>query len=449
MENFNPRAFRLRGALLPPAPPPRYNARRPMVCDPPSNLARRRFLLQSLAAGFGHRFASFFNFKYASTDPMTSPSARHIAVVGAGAFGGWTALELRRRGARVTLLDAWGPGNSRASSGGESRIIRGTYGPDAIYTRMVARALQLWRENEKRWNLRLYHPIGVIWLANKDDKFEKAALAALRSAGLAFDQWTTAEAARHYPQINFEGAAWVIHEKDAGYLLARRACEAVMQSFVAEGGEYRQLAVELGDIKGGELQGIRLSDRSTLKADHYVFACGPWLPKVFPAVIGDHIRPTRQEVYFFGTPAGDPRYTDQQLPVWIDNGDRLFYGIPGNQWRGIKVANDTRGPLFDPTTGEREPTPSGIKEARDYLAFRFPGLKNAPLIEARVCQYENAPDNHFIIDRHPQAGNLWIVGGGSGHGYKHGPAVGEIVSQAILDGKPPDPMFSLKRLQKI
>src|SRR5206468_4465317 len=155
-----------------------------------------------------------------------------------------------------------------------------------------------------------------------------------------------------------------------------------------------------------ELRGIKLSDGTTLGADGFVFACGPWLGRLFPDVIGDRVRATRQEVFFFGTPPGDQRFTEQALPVWADHGRGFIYGIPGNEWRGFKVADDTRGPPFDPTTGERVPTPEGLKAAREYLAFRFPGLKGAPLVEARVCQYENSPDEHFIIDRHPAATNV-------------------------------------------
>lgn len=372
----------------------------------------------------------------------------HVVVVGAGAFGGWTALTLRRRGARVTLVDAWGPGNSRASSGGETRIIRGTYGPDGIYTRLVARALKLWRENEARWNLKLYHPTGMLWMAGRDDRFEKAALPHLRDVGLQYEELTTAEAAKRYPQINFEGVKWAIFEKDAGYLTARRACEAVLAGFLDEGGEYRELAVESTAIENGEMRGVRLSDGSTLTADAYVFACGPWLGKLFPEVLGGRITPTRQEVYFFGPAGGDARFFEGGIPVWIDNGARLFYGIPGNEWRGFKLADDTRGPEFDPTTGERVPTPEGIQAARKYMSFRFPALKDAPLSESRVCQYEQSPDGQFIIDRHPQAANVWLVGGGSGHGFKHGPAIGEMISELVLGEKSPDPFFSLSRFSK-
>ena len=138
--------------------------------------------------------------------------------------------------------------------------------------------------------------------------------------------------------------------------------------------------------------------------------------------MGDLIRPTRQEVFFFGTPEGDPRFSESALPVWIDRAERIFYGVPGNQWRGFKLADDTRGAPFDPTSGERVPSAQGLQAARDYLAFRFPALKGSPLLEARVCQYENSPDQHLIVDRHPGAGNVWLVGGGSGHGFKLGPA---------------------------
>jgi glycine/D-amino acid oxidase-like deaminating enzyme len=356
-------------------------------------------------------------------------------------------LYLLRRGAKVTLLDAWGPGNSRASSGGETRVIRATYGPDRVYVQMVAQALRLWRENEKRWGKRLYHRTGALWMAGKDDRFERASLPLLREAGLYFEELTAADAAKRYPQINFERVEWALVEKEGGYLTARRACEAVLEGFLAEGGEYRQVSVSPAGIESGRLGGLALSDGTKLVADAYVFACGPWLGKLFPDAVGNLIRPTRQEVFFFGTPAGDSRFSEEALPVWIDNGERLFYGVPGNQWRGFKLADDTRGAPFDPTSGERVASPEGLEKARDYLGFRFPALKGSPLLESRVCQYENSPDQHFIVDRHPEAENLWLVGGGSGHGFKHGPALGELVAGNVLGEKPTEPFFSLSRFQ--
>lgn len=372
----------------------------------------------------------------------------HVVVVGAGAFGGWTALFLRRQGARVTLLDAWGPGNARASSGGETRVIRATYGSRTVYTRMAVRALTLWKEHERRWNRQLFHGIGVLWLVESDEQYEKAALPILRDAKVRFEELTGPEVVRRWPQINCDRVRWAIYEADGGYLTARRACAAVLDGFLAEGGEYRQLAVERPAPSGGQLSSVTLSDGSTLTADSFVFACGPWLGSLFPDVIGDRIRSTRQEVFFFGTPPGDQRFTETALPVWADHGTTFMYGIPGNEWRGFKVADDTRGPVIDPTTESRVPRPEALKTARDYLGYRFPALKDAPLLEARVCQYEESPDEHFIIDRHAGAANAWLLGGGSGHGFKHGPAVGELVARLVLSGAAPDEQFRLARFAR-
>lgn len=370
---------------------------------------------------------------------------KEVVVIGAGAFGGWSAIHLLRRGAGVKLLDAWGPGNSRASSGGETRIIRATYGPERVYVETVVRALQLWREAEKRWDRKLFHRTGALWMAGTNDEYEKASLPLLREFGVDFDILTVAEAEKRYPQINFERVEWTLYEPDAGYLMARLACQAVLEGFIQEGGEYKQASVKPGPISGGEMRGVKLSDGTELVADQYVFACGPWLGNLFPDLMGALVQPTRQEVFFFGPPAGDNRFLEDSLPVWIDNGRQLFYGIPANHGRGFKLADDSRGPVFDPTSGQRAPTAQALKAARDYLKFRFPALKDAPLLEARVCQYENTPDHNFILDRHPDAANVWFVGGGSGHGFKHGPALGEFVAQVVLEQKPTDALFALSR----
>jgi monomeric sarcosine oxidase len=382
---------------------------------------------------------------FASTQGKT-----HVAVIGAGAFGGWTALHLLRSGAKVTLLDAWGPGNSRASSGGETRIIRATYGPKPQYVHLAARALQLWKENEERWNQKLFHRTGMLWMSGPDDAFIKASLPLLREAGIAFEELDGSDARQRFPQIDFEGIKCSIFENESGFLTARRNCQVVLEHFLAEGGEYRESPAEPGPIQGREMRGLTLSGGASLTADQYVFACGPWLGKLFPEVVGDRIRPTRQEVFFFGVPAGDARYTEARMPAWIDSGKpHIFYGIPGNEWRGFKAADDTRGPLCDPTSQERTTTPEALQNVREHVEFRFPGLKGAPVVETRVCQYEQTPDEKFILDRHPGAANVWLAGGGSGHGYKHGPAVGELMAQLVLGRKPLDSSFGLARLAPI
>ena len=376
------------------------------------------------------------------------PSKLHVAVVGAGAFGGWAALHLLRGGARVTLIDAWGPGNSRSSSGGETRIIRGTYGPNQPYTKMASHAMQLWKEHETRWHRQLFHPAGVLWMATSpDDEFERTSLPVLRDAGIAFEELSGREVGKRWPQINVEDVRWAIYEPEGGFLNARFACQAVVEGFLAEGGSYKEAAVLPRDLETGVCNGLALSDGTDLTADHYIFACGPWLGKLLPQTIGSLVRPTKQDVFFFGTPAGDDRFSETKLPVWADHRDRFIYGIPSADSRGFKVADDTRGAEFDPSSGERAVSQDGLRLLRDYVAFRFPAMKDAPLIETRVCQYENSPDNHLIIDRHPATDNVWLVGGGSGHGFKHGPVVGKVVAELVLEGKDAEPIFRLARFR--
>jgi sarcosine oxidase len=375
-----------------------------------------------------------------------APPAPHIAVVGAGALGGWTALHLLRRGARVTLLDAWGPGHSRSSSGGETRIIRGAYGPDRVYVEWVARSFELWREAESRWRRRLYQPTGMLWMCGEDDGYVRDSLPYLKDVGLSTAELSVQEAGELFPQIDFAGVRTVFLENEAGYLLARRACQAVAAAVDAEGGEVRLAAAAPGPFREGRMDRLELADGSDLRADLYVFACGPWLGSLFPEVIGERfLRVSRQEVFYFATPPGDPRFDEGQCPTWVDLDERIFYGIPGNEHRGFKLADDTRGAPFDPTAEERILTPALLEEAREVLARRFPALAGSPLVESRVCQYENSPDGHLLFDRHPHAGNVWLLGGGSGHGFKLSPALGEYAARVILEDGTPDSLFKLDR----
>ena len=372
----------------------------------------------------------------------------HIAVIGAGAFGGWTAHHLLRKGYDVTLLDVFGPGNSRASSGGDSRVIRGIYGEDKIYVDLVARSFKLWKRYQKQWQQSLYFPTGALWFFQVNDTYAQKSLPIVNQAGLKSEQLSKKEVEKKFPQIDLTDLKSFYFEHEAGYLPARHCCQVVLENFVKKGGEYKQLAVEPGKILNNKLSELILSDGSKLNADSYVFACGPWLSKIFPNALKDIITPTRQEVFFFGTPYGDSSLFESNMPVWVDFGKKIWYGIPGADWRGFKVADDTRGAEFDPTSGDRTASATGLESARNYLAKRFPSMKDAPLLESRVCQYENSPDGNYIIDKHPEAENTWVIGGGSGHGFKLGPALGEFVADRVISNKGIDPFFALSRFNK-
>ncbi len=368
--------------------------------------------------------------------------AYDVVVVGAGVFGAWTALQIQRAGKRVILIDAHDPGHSRSSSGGESRIIRMGYGPDEIYTRSALRSLQLWQDLFMRIDQPLFWQTGVLWLAHEDDPYPDQSAETLRKLKISFEKLTTAEVSRRYPQIGLAGISRAILEPESGVLMARRAVQAVVEEAIKSGVEYLQEAVK-PPIGSRPLKEITCGSGQRISAGQYVFACGPWLPRMFPNQLASRIHSTRQEVFFFGASSGRG-YDPPALPSWIDFKDEV-YGLPDLEGRGIKIAIDRHGPPFDPDSGNRIATTEGLAEVRRCLARRLPELKDAPLIETRVCQYENTSNGDFLVDQHPEFDNVWLVGGGSGHGFKHGPVVGEYVAARVAgSAEGIEPRFSLE-----
>jgi sarcosine oxidase len=371
-----------------------------------------------------------------------------VAVVGAGVFGAWIAYRLRQAGRSVALLDAYGPGNARASSGGQTRVIRMGYGDQEIYTRWSMRSLDLWKSLfGPLGRPSLFQEAGVLWMARGQDPLTTRTLATLQRLGIVHERLGRSELERRWPQIDFGPNTWAIHEPDSGFLVGFHAVQAVVQLAEAAGVEYLQEAVVPPEGKG-RLGSIATQTGKTVRAGIFVFACGPWLPKVFPDLLGERIFPTRQEVFYFGPPPGDERFRSPAMPVWVDFAEEI-YGVPDFKGRGFKVAPDRHGPAFDPDTGSRVITPETLATVRKFVARRFPGLKDAPLVSSEVCQYENTSNGDFLIDRHPERDNVWLVGGGSGHGFKHGPAVGEYVTARIVEGGEVETRFSLATKQKV
>jgi sarcosine oxidase len=373
-----------------------------------------------------------------------SPSP-DVIVVGAGVFGACTARALQRGGRKVLLLDAWGPAHARASSGGESRLTRGSYGADEVYTRMAWESLAEWRALSARAELPLFHQAGILFFFPTAEDYVHRTVEVHRRLKLPTQLLERREMRRRFPMIDFDGIELGLWEPEFGALMARRAVQTIVAEFVAAGGEYRRGAVEAPGPGGGLIERIIMQDGEKLFADRFTFACGPWLPKLFPDLLGRRIFPTRQEVFFFRPPAGDGRFGPGALPGWADfNAGDIFYGFPDLEGRGFKIAHDLHGPPIDPDMGDRTPSPAALAEARAYMERRFPGLRGAPLSEARVCQYENSANGDFLIDVHPRRPDVTLVGAGSGHGFKHGPAVGRYAAQ-LLTGtlSAPEPRFSL------
>ena len=366
-----------------------------------------------------------------------------VVVIGAGVFGVWTAYHLANAGAIVTLVDAYGPGNSRSSSGDESRILRCGYGSAEIYSRFAMRSRELWCELDERERsaLPLWHPCGVLWLAPAGDPYATDTLLTLRRGEYGVEVLDHDAIRSRYPHLAADEFGLLFLEPRAGVIMARRSVQTLAAGLSRRGVTVRP-GRALKPSAARRVSAVRLIDGTELGGDCFVFACGAWLPVVFPELLGPRITPTRQVVMYFGSPAGDDRFGASRTPAIIDFASGL-YAIPSLENRGIKVGVDTHGPRFDPDTGERTVDPESIARARDWLALRLPALAGAPIVESRVCQYENTASGDFVIDRHPDHDNLWIAGGGSGHGFKHGPAVGEYLAQLISTSTQPDARFAL------
>jgi sarcosine oxidase len=377
--------------------------------------------------------------------PRVQSGRRDVIVVGAGVFGAWTAWHLLKLGRKVLLLDAWGPAHARASSGGESRMTRTVYGRDEIYTRFAWESLDEWRWLSGRSGLPIFHPTGVLFFFGRREPYVTQSIEVHQRAGIPLEVLDRAMLAKRFPQVVWDGVELGLYEHDRGVLMARRAVQTLVQEFVAAGGEYRQAAI-VPPKPDASFDSIQTTAGESLSASRFVFACGPWLPKVFPEILGQRIFPTRQEVFFFASEPGDARFLPGQLPGWADfNDGDIFYGTPDLEARGVKVAHDRHGPPIDPDSGDRVPSAKVIAEVREYMKRRFPSLANRPLVESRVCQYENSSNGDLLIDRHPQWENLVLVGAGSGHGFKHGPAVGRYAAQlANGTNKNIEPRFSLQ-----
>ena len=368
-----------------------------------------------------------------------------LIVVGAGTMGAWTALHAARAGRRTVLVDAYGAGHPRATSGDETRIIRASHGADAYYTRWAREAREEWMGFAEEWSESIYLEVGVLWFGHRDGGFESASERVLREQSVPVERLTPDDVRRRWPQVSTDGLAFAVFEPQGGVLLARRGVAAVARAFTRIGGRFELEWVVPGARDGRRLVDVVAGNGVRMAAESFVFACGPWLPRLFPDVLGNLIRVTKQDVFFFGPPGGDGRFAAEWLPAWVDY-DASYYGIPAIEGRGVKVAPDHYGPVFDPSHGERIVDPDTARLARQYAERRFPALVDQPIVETRVCQYETTPDTNFVIDRHPEFDNVWLVGGGSGHGFKHGPVIGRYVVDR-LDGSAGDgdERFSITR----
>jgi sarcosine oxidase len=343
-------------------------------------------------------------------------------VVGAGVFGASVADRLARDGWEVTLVDRLEPGDPRAESGGETRLIRSLHGPDSFYMRSARRALPLWRE------LGVLEEVGVLWFARREDGWEAAGEPLLAADGIPAERIEPGTAQRLLPSLRVDDLAFVLHEPEAGVL---RAADGV-RALVARAREAGARLLR-GDARPAG-PAVKVAG-DLLEADAVVWACGAWLGRLFPEHV--QMRVTFQELVLLQ--AGD----EWRGPGWVDF-DAAFYGHALVDPHGVKAAPDFDGPDTDPDERSLDATEATIARTREYVAHRFPALADAPLASAPGCHYGLMADAEFLFDRCPEQPGVWLLGGGSGHGYKHGPAVAEHVAAVLAGRADPEPRFALR-----
>jgi sarcosine oxidase len=369
--------------------------------------------------------------------PRYSKGSPDVVVIGAGAFGGWSALYLQRLGAKVTLIDQYGPGNSRASSGDETRGVRTAYGDRETWTWWASEAIRRWVAFDEQYadalRMRLFYQTGDLICRATMEPFLQQTVDTWKKLGVRHEVMAGDEVRYRYPQMRLEDTTVALYEHDAGVVRSRRACEAVAEVFRQEGGTIRIGRAECPPAVDGRVARIPVMPGDDVAADTFVFACGPWLWKVFPELLGNRMRTPMGHVYYFGTPAADNRYTFPNMPSWNFPGVTGWPALaPDN--RGFRIRTGGRGHT-DPDTVERWIDPEQFQRPRELIAQRFPGLVDAPLLETRACHYESSISRNFIIDRVPEVENVWIAGVGNAEGFKMGPVAGEYVANRVL-GRP-------------
>ncbi|HVS15120.1 MAG TPA: FAD-dependent oxidoreductase [Thermoanaerobaculia bacterium] len=358
-----------------------------------------------------------------------------VVVVGAGTFGLWTALHLRRLGARVTVIDAYGPANSRATSGGETRGVRSSYGdrPHGLqWARWAREAMRRWTawDEEARDRLlpKLFFQTGDLILREKDEPYLEDTRANWDAIDAPYEVFVADEVRHRWPWIRFENLGIALYEPDAGVVRARRALESVARVFEEEGGTISIGRATLGAASGRRMLEARTAAGESLAAATFVFACGPWFPKVFPALMENRLRIPIGHTFYFAVP--DSRFMVPNMPS---------YGVPGcTGWpalapdhRGFRVRTGGRPP-DDPDRSDRWIPAEFHQRPREILALHFPDLVGAPINETRACHYESSVDRNFIVDRHPDYDNVWLAGGGSAEAFKFGPVLGEYIARRLL-----------------
>lgn len=361
-----------------------------------------------------------------------------VAIVGAGVMGAAAACELAREGASVALVDQSAMPNPRAASVDHSKVFRFAY-PDPLYVKLAVDALKRWREIESETATRLLTQTGAMLIGKREPSFETECYEALRSLGLESEKLDSRQASARFPQFNSSAFAYAVYDPSGAILHAETAVRALIGLARQRGVEIveGERVIEVKQAVGSRVSTITESGQE-IECERAMIASGPWSRTLLP-LLEDKLTTTRQELVYF-----EPRpeqsnsshlsFDPNKFPIFLEL-ESGFYGFPIHHAGAMKIANHHKGAEVDPNSAEEEVGEDFIERCRAFFSEFIPGLADARVREARVCIYNNTPDDDFIIDWHPQLDGVLVVTGFSGHGFKFGPTIGRIVAELLMTGR--------------
>jgi sarcosine oxidase len=374
---------------------------------------------------------------------MTSRAGADIVVVGLGAHGSAAARALAERGARVIGLERFGRAHDLGSSGGRTRIIRVAYFEHPSYVPLVLEAWQAWADIETATGRKILEPTGGLYAGPPDSQVFQGSLRTSRQHGLPHVVLTAPDLRRRFPQFRIDDETSGLYEERAGLLRTVPAIEAQLSLAERAGADLRfgtpVIAWEATP------SGVTVhTAEETITSSGLVLTAGAWTDQVLHGLdLGLWVE--RVPVFWFEPPGGPGPVSAGRLPVWIFETatDGAFYGFPYEPEAGLKVARHHSGVLVDPDTVDRTATRADEARVRDFVRLRLP-VADGPVRGSSVCLYTNTPDEHFVIDRHPDAPNVVFASACSGHGFKFSPVIGAVLADLALHGRTDRPVDFLR-----
>ena len=360
-----------------------------------------------------------------------------VIVVGAGINGVTSAIELKKRGHKVILVDPGPLPHPLAASTDISKAVRAAYGPDEDYTALADRCIELWRKWNAKFGIELYHETGVLFVCQhpmQPGDFEYESCRVLEKQGHRFERFDSFTFHQRFPAFAEDRFQDGFFDPDAGYVESGRVVATLIGHAKSLGVELREHARFTAlDESDRRVEGIVLEDRHRINGDAVIMATGAWTPYLLPFT-KKFLRSTAHPVFHL-RPKQPNFFLPERFPFFgADISTTGYYGFPLNQGV-VKIANHGPGREMSPDSPERVVTREDENDLRKFLRSTIPALAEAPIVYTRVCMYCDTNDGDFWIARDPERPNLTITTGDCGHGFKFAPVLGELIADAV-EGKP-------------